>query len=29
MPGRHKHLLPKNVEALSKGAEFARKELKK
>jgi 2-oxoglutarate ferredoxin oxidoreductase subunit gamma len=29
MPGRHKHLLPKNVEALSKGAEFAKKELKK
>lgn len=29
MPGRHKHLLPKNVEALKKGAEFARKGLKK
>lgn len=29
MPGRHKHLLPKNVEALIKGAEFARKGLKK
>jgi 2-oxoglutarate ferredoxin oxidoreductase subunit gamma len=29
MPGRHKALLPKNVEALNKGAEFARKELKK
>ena len=27
MPGRHKHLLPKNVEALQKGAEFARKAL--
>ena len=25
MPGRHKNLLPKNVEALSRGAEFARK----
>jgi len=23
MPGRHKHLLPKNVEALKRGAEFA------
>jgi 2-oxoglutarate ferredoxin oxidoreductase subunit gamma len=29
MPGRHKALLPKNIEALNKGAEFARKELKK
>jgi 2-oxoglutarate ferredoxin oxidoreductase subunit gamma len=29
MPGRHKHLLPKNVEALSKGAEAARKSLEK
>jgi 2-oxoglutarate ferredoxin oxidoreductase subunit gamma len=29
MPGRHKHLLPKNVEALTKGGEFARKSLKK
>ncbi|HTX92483.1 MAG TPA: 2-oxoacid:acceptor oxidoreductase family protein [Anaerolineales bacterium] len=29
MPGRHKHLLPKNVEALSKGAEYAKKSLKK
>jgi 2-oxoglutarate ferredoxin oxidoreductase subunit gamma len=29
MPGRHKHLLPKNVEALSKGAEAARKSLGK
>ena len=29
MPGRHKHLLPKNVEALSKGAEYARKSLGK
>ena len=29
MPGRHKHLLPKNVEALKKGAEYAAKELKK
>jgi 2-oxoglutarate ferredoxin oxidoreductase subunit gamma len=25
MPGRHKHLLPKNVEALQKGAEHAQK----
>jgi Pyruvate/2-oxoacid:ferredoxin oxidoreductase gamma subunit len=23
MPGRHKQLLPKNVEALKKGAEYA------
>jgi 2-oxoglutarate ferredoxin oxidoreductase subunit gamma len=29
MPGRHKALLPKNIEALNKGAEFTRKELKK
>lgn len=29
MPGRHKHLLPKNVEAIRRGAEFARKELSK
>ncbi len=29
MPGRHKNLLPKNVEALQKGAEHAQKELKK
>jgi len=29
MPGRHKHLLPKNVEALKKGAEFAKMEMKK
>ena len=29
MPGRHKNLLPKNVEALTRGAEFARKSLKK
>ncbi len=29
MPGRHKHLLPKNVEALQKGAEFAARELAK
>ncbi len=29
MPGRHKNLLPKNVEALQKGAEYARKELEK
>ena len=29
MPGRHKHLLPKNVEALKKGLEFAQKELGK
>jgi 2-oxoglutarate ferredoxin oxidoreductase subunit gamma len=29
MPGRHKHLLPKNVEALKKGAEFAESVIKK
>jgi len=29
MPGRHKNLLPKNIEALSRGAEFAQKSLKK
>jgi 2-oxoglutarate ferredoxin oxidoreductase subunit gamma len=29
MPGRHKSLLPKNVEALKKGAEYAAKQLKK
>jgi 2-oxoglutarate ferredoxin oxidoreductase subunit gamma len=29
MPGRHKHLLPKNVEALKKGQDFALKALKK
>ena len=29
MPGRHKNLLPKNLEALQKGAECAVKELKK
>jgi 2-oxoglutarate ferredoxin oxidoreductase subunit gamma len=29
MPGRHKHLLPKNVEALSKGGEAAQKSLRK
>jgi 2-oxoglutarate ferredoxin oxidoreductase subunit gamma len=28
MPGRHKHLLPKNVEALNRGAEYAQKALK-
>ncbi len=28
MPGRHKNLLPKNVEALTKGAEFAKQALK-
>jgi 2-oxoglutarate ferredoxin oxidoreductase subunit gamma len=27
MPGRHKHLLPKNLEAINKGAEHAKKEL--
>jgi 2-oxoglutarate ferredoxin oxidoreductase subunit gamma len=27
MPGRHKHLLPKNIEALSRGVEFAQKSL--
>ena len=25
MPGRHKHLLPKNIEALRRGAEYAKK----
>ena len=29
MPGRHKNLLPKNIEALSRGVEFAEKSLKK
>ena len=29
MPGRHKHLLSKNVEALKRGVEHAQKELKK
>jgi hypothetical protein len=29
MPGRHKHLLPKNVEAIKKGHEQARKALGK
>jgi 2-oxoglutarate ferredoxin oxidoreductase subunit gamma len=29
MPGRHKNLLPKNVEALTRGAEFAKKSLNK
>ena len=29
MPGRHKNLLPKNVEALSRGLAFAEKTLKK
>ena len=29
MPGRHKNLLPKNIEALSRGAEFAKKNMKK
>ena len=29
MPGRHKHLLPKNVEALKRGQEYAKKELAK
>ena len=29
MPGRHKSLLPKNVEALTRGAEFAEKALAK
>jgi 2-oxoglutarate ferredoxin oxidoreductase subunit gamma len=29
MPGRHKHLLPKNLEAINKGAEHAKKELAK
>jgi len=29
MPGRHKNLLPKNLEALKKGAEYATKELTK
>jgi len=29
MPGRHKNLLPKNIEALSRGAEFAKMNMKK
>lgn len=29
MPGRHKHLLPKNLEAINKGAEHAKKSLGK
>jgi 2-oxoglutarate ferredoxin oxidoreductase subunit gamma len=29
MPGRHRHLLPKNVEALHKGADYATSLLKK
>jgi len=29
MPGRHKHLLPKNFEALHRGAEFAKEHAKK
>jgi hypothetical protein len=29
MPGRHKNLLPKNVEALSRGSEYAQKSLNK
>jgi 2-oxoglutarate ferredoxin oxidoreductase subunit gamma len=29
MPGRHKDLLPKNVEALKRGEKFAREALKK
>jgi 2-oxoglutarate ferredoxin oxidoreductase subunit gamma len=29
MPGRHKNLLPKNVEALSRGAEYAKNALNK
>jgi Pyruvate/2-oxoacid:ferredoxin oxidoreductase gamma subunit len=29
MPGRHKHLLPKNMEALKRGEEYAKKELAK
>jgi 2-oxoglutarate ferredoxin oxidoreductase subunit gamma len=29
MPGRHKHLLPKNMEALKQGFEFAQKTLSK
>jgi 2-oxoglutarate ferredoxin oxidoreductase subunit gamma len=29
MPGRHKHLLPKNFEALRKGAEFAKEHARK
>lgn len=27
MPGRHKHLLPKNMEALQRGAEYAQEQL--
>jgi len=29
MPGRHKNLLPQNIQALSRGTEFAQKSLKK
>ncbi len=29
MPGRHKHLLPKNVEAMKRGAEYAKKNARK
>jgi 2-oxoglutarate ferredoxin oxidoreductase subunit gamma len=29
MPGRHKHLLPKNIEAIQKGAAYTRQELNK
>jgi len=29
MPGRHKHLLPKNFEALRRGAEYARQHARK
>jgi len=29
MPGRHKHLLPKNVEAMKRGAEYAQKNARK
>ncbi|KAF0107608.1 MAG: 2-oxoglutarate ferredoxin oxidoreductase subunit gamma [Anaerolineaceae bacterium] len=29
MPGRHKHLLPKNVEAMKRGAEYAKKHARK
>ncbi|MEW6093370.1 MAG: 2-oxoacid:acceptor oxidoreductase family protein [Chloroflexota bacterium] len=29
MPGRHKHLLPKNIEALKRGAEYAKKNARK
>jgi Pyruvate/2-oxoacid:ferredoxin oxidoreductase gamma subunit len=29
MPGRHKHLLPKNIDALKRGADYAKKNVRK